>query len=315
MQHHVKSQKVQHFIFGGEMVSKRRVMVNFSDSELHKFVLSEANKTNSSSSRVIENLVYEGLGKRIDNGELYLSPVDKIKKNKNLVPTGIYETGLTVSLHHGDNASIISHAAMHEIRGFVKSVPPFSLTPEFKSVYNIEGFKSEIINDIHLLIRNRLTNGSKPDIVLVFVSDVKFSCKGDSINGNGFIDLEMKYSCKFIPVYLRKRINDNILRLDFLNARYMTFRDVATKGWDRSNYSHLLHIKGLSKSKIGGYFVGLLYSPQDPSTLIINKDLLMNPVGIPCKIFMSSSAISLKRNTFPVRSAISDDDSIFNVYK
>lgn len=297
------------------MVSKRRVMVNFSDSELHKFVLSEAKKTNSSSSRVIENLVYEGVGKRVDNGELYLSPGDKIKKNKNLVPTGIYETGLTVSLHHGDNSSIISHAAMHEIRRFVKSVPPLSLNPEFKSIYNIEDFKNEVINDINLLIRNRLTNGTKPDIVLVFVSDVTFSCKGDSINGNGFINLEVKYSCKFIPFYLNRRINDNILRLDVLNARYMTFRDVATKGWDRSNYSHLLHIKGLSKSKIGGYFVGLLYSPQDPSTFILNKDLLMTSIGIPCKIFMSSSVINLKRNTFPIRSATAGDGSIFNVYK
>lgn len=297
------------------MVSKRRVMINFSDSELHKFVLSEAKKTNSSSSRVIENLVYEGLGKRIDNSELYLSPVDKIKKNKNLVPTGIYETGLTVSLHYGDSFSIISHAAMHFMHSFVKTVFPFSLRPEIKSIYNIEDFKKEVIDDINIRIINRFTNDTKPDIVLAFISDVKFSCKGDSKSGNGLIELEVKYFCKFIPVYLNRRINDNILRLDVLNARYMTFKDVATKGWDRSNYSHLLHIKGLSKSKIGGYFVGLLYSPQDPSTLILNKDLLMTPVGIPYKTFMSSSIISLKRNTFPVRSAISDDGSIFNVYK
>ncbi|HIC0446223.1 TPA: hypothetical protein ACWZSZ_002370 [Escherichia coli] len=51
--------------------------------------------------------------------------------------------------------------------------------------------------------------------------------------------------------------------LDFNTVSYHSFKTVATKGWNRNKYSHLLFIHQSSSSDKGGFLIGVQYEKND----------------------------------------------------
>lgn len=64
--------------------------------------------------------------------------------------------------------------------------------------------------------------------------------------------------------------------LDFNTVSYHSFKTVATKGWNRNKYSHLLFIHQSSSSDKGGFLIGVQYEKMMSPSQINRHFLLMN---------------------------------------
>lgn len=284
------------------MASKMRITVNFSSSELYKFIVAKSEKTKNSFSSIIESLALKGLGRNIDSGDVDFIPGDMIKKNKNLVPAKLYSQGLEFNYFMTSDNKIYTERS-YSVSGLVFDINiPLILkhhprrTSKYVDNEMVRGWVSE---DLKSRIGIHDYSVCTPDIVLSFVYKVNVTCH--KVNKDGTAELKISYSYHFIPVYMNKREQEKMYQLDFMNIKYRSFLDVAKKGWNRGKYSHILHIQGMDEKTSGGYFVGVLNEPQTPES-IISQYIAPIKVGgrmMIFKVFMEMSLIKIRHNTFP----------------
>ncbi|MCI9498130.1 hypothetical protein [Enterobacter hormaechei] len=99
--------------------------------------------------------------------------------------------------------------------------------------------------------------GGTPDMLHLFVKRANVRCDKTQ---KDFWSIRITPELHVIPVF-----NNDLhrSRLDFLNIRYRNFRDVAVKGWDNQKYEKMLLIDTASRSRSGGYFIGVSWSDID----------------------------------------------------
>lgn len=284
------------------MVSKKRITVNFSYPELHQMIVSQSKRTGSSSSAIIQDMLFDALKKRVDNNEFM--PEEKLSRNKNLIPEKFFNQGFEI------NNLTIDGQIIGGMDGFYRQIKQgrFTVRLGLECFCSVEKTydaidKKTILESVSLHLQETLRGVGDDfftsNLLLVFLGGISVKYQGN--NGREML-LDIHYFCKVLPVYGNKKNNDELLTFDLKNIRFRTFRDVATNGWDRIKYSHLLYIKGLKGISGGGYFVGILYDPQSIEDLIAPSEkyyLSISGLNTRYGFFSSPSTVKFIMHTFP----------------
>ncbi|PWY10833.1 hypothetical protein [Citrobacter koseri] len=273
------------------MAGKNRMIVNFSSKKLRDLIVEIAEKNHMSHSKVIEKLVsfrlFESNGDPVVDAFCDASKTVMEQQQKD---DGEFSVALcTPYLKH--------NARLYKVFGdlFGKC----SIT-----VDNINNEKLNTLNfekELRKLIEDKI-NGMKPhewewvfssariilaDLWLIFFNKINIEYKVERREGN-FSEVSVKYKASDIccipfsfnkHASLKEKYCNAMSHLDFSSVRYYSFKSVATKGWCRNKYSHLLFIHQSSSSDKGGFFIGVQYEKNDmnfsdesPSTPFVHPE-------------------------------------------
>ncbi|HEW9971668.1 TPA: hypothetical protein VGT10_005151 [Enterobacter cloacae] len=282
------------------MVSKKRITVNFSHPELHQMIVSMAKKMGSSSSAVIQDMVFDALKYRMDNDTLL--PAGKLVANKNLVPERVFNAGFEINNLTIDGRVRGATDAFHRLfqrDSFIETLPytMFSGMPKPAEAINKRYILTRVI--AYLQTKFHILNNSKfePALFLFFIGKVMVKYRQYTADG---LEVNIDYSCKVIPVHTNRSNDDEALLFDLSNIKYRTFHDMAKNGWNRKKHSHQLYINGLEGMRGGGFFVGVLYEPQSPDELATpSEGDFISSTGLRYRFFSHPSTVKIIKNYFP----------------
>lgn len=257
------------------MAGKNRMIVNFSSKKLRDLIVEIAEKNHMSHSKVIEKLVsfrlFESNGDPVIDAFCDASKTVMEQQQKN---DGEFNVALrTPYIKH--------NVRLYKVFGDLSG--KFSIT-----VNHINNEKLNALNfekELRKLIEDKI-NGTKPhewegvfdsaritfaDLWLIFFNKINVEYKVER-RGSNFSEVSVKYKASdvcCIPfsfnkhASLKEKYCNAMNHLDFSSVRYHTFKSVATKGWCRNKYSHLLFIHQSSSSDKGGFFIGVQYEKND----------------------------------------------------
>lgn len=292
------------------MASEKRITVNFSYPDLHELIVSQAKKTGSSSSAVIQDMLFDALKYRMENNALL--PSGKLVANKNLVPEKVFNAGFEINNLTIDGKIRGATNEFHRLfqKGHVRVTLPFiHFCGVLKPADTIN--KRDILDMLILSLKERYSFSDlgdfAPTLFLLFIGKVEVKYKGHNDKG---LEIEISYSCKSIPVRVKNSNNDGVLLFDLANIKYKAFYDVARNGWNRKKYSHQLFINGVEGMRGGGFFVGVLYEPQLPEELVMPlKDDFISSSNMRYRFINHPSTVKVIKSTFPHSVTMNPDGS------
>jgi len=284
------------------MSSKNRMTVNFSSKELFNFIEFVADKNHTSRSNVIETLLRNSLQEKLQDPKAFLEN-QLFGRNKNLTPWFFGCSGLTLSFVY---TSPDEMGETHKLSILVKKdVRHYNGTLDGDDFISKGGIvQGSLSRQLFLdITKNKIKESmssfvdyepNPPQMILFFIDKVHVECQLIVPESkllreeplNRYIAYNITVDVNRIPFYHDNLSNKKFYCLDFCNIKYKTFEQVATQGWNRAKYSHLLHIDRLntakadrlSKSKIGGYFIGVLYEEKAFVATEDNGYTLLNPI-------------------------------------
>lgn len=257
------------------MAGKNRMIVNFSSKKLRDLIVEIAKKNHMSQSKVIEKLVSFRL----------------FESNEDPVVDAFSDASKTVMGQQQKDDSEFSialstpyikhNARLYKVSGELSG----------KGSITINNVSAEKLNSVSLEkeLRQKVEEGinrMKPnewenvfdsasvifaDMWLVFVNKVNVEYKIERLSPTSS-EVIVKYKSNDICCVPFSFNNHDSLKdvycnamshLDFNSVRYYSFKTVATKGWNRNKYSHLLFIHQSSSSDKGGFFIGVQYEKND----------------------------------------------------
>lgn len=247
------------------MINKR-LSVSFSSLAMKNKLIELAKKNNLSASKLIEDLIafrlYESeyskvILKKLEDGNYV--------KNRNMLPNGGFESAIKRSKFR-------FNVSTAEVTGILRG----SFTTEVRS-WNVEGFENSkykydsltkfIFEHVREYMENQnslywINNGYtsfNSSLTLIFINDVDVSFVHYPQSDYLHIDFCCKYVHTIPFVFDEKNDNEFVRHLDFDYIRFKTFKSYAEDGWDRKKHSHLIYIERASRSKSGGFFIGVKY--------------------------------------------------------
>ncbi|MGS2874762.1 hypothetical protein [Enterobacter huaxiensis] len=282
------------------MASKKRITVNFSHPELHKMIVSMAKKMGTSSSAVIQEMVFDALKYRMYNDTLL--PAGKLAANKNLVPQRVFNAGFEINNLTIDGRIRGENEVFHRLferDSFIETLPYDKFVGVPKPVEAIK--KSDILRILieYLQTKFQVFDNSQfaPALFLFFIGKVTVNYRQRNADG---LEVKIDYSCKVIPVHTNRPNDDEALLFDLSNIKYRTFHDIAKNGWNRKKHSHQLYINGLEGMRGGGFFVGVLYEPQSPDELAApSEGDFISRTGLRYRFFRHPSTVKIIKSYFP----------------
>lgn len=257
------------------MAGKNRMIVNFSSKKLRDLIVEIAEKNHMSHSKVIEKLVsfrlFESNGDPVidafcdasktvmeqqqkDDGEFSVAlRTPYIKHNVPLYKVfGDLSREYSVSVKYMNAGKLDVVIFEKELRKSIEEQIKRMTSHEWESVFH----------------RGRAIFA---DLWLIFVNKVNVEYKIER-QGPTSSEISVKYKASdmcCVPFSFNshdslKNVYCNAVSyLDFNSVRYHSFKTVATKGWNRNKYSHLLFIHQSSSSDKGGFFIGVQYEKND----------------------------------------------------
>ena len=264
------------------MPSKSRMTINFSSKETLKMVELEAMKNKVSKSRVVEEMLRFAYSERIKNGS-YFTEERPFLRSKNGLPVDLFKSDLRINLLQLADATrrhcaperftvssdfIIPNSPHHEKSDLLREINSRKINRTQVRNESQKIIKEQSIIHTNEMVR-RLFNVAKtaPDYILIFTTGVHINYLMP-LKTQSEIYFHVTAEMYAIPIFMNKINNKHLLDFDFLNVRHRTFSDVATKGWDRSKYSHLIYLdvnhEKTLKQKNSGYFIGVLHDVEKP---------------------------------------------------
>lgn len=257
------------------MAGKNRMIVNFSSKKLRDLIVEIAEKNHMSHSKVIEKLVsfrlFESNGDPVidafcdasktvmeqqqkDDGEFSVALwTPYIKHNVRLYKVfGDLSGKCSITVKHINNEKLNTLNFEKTLRKIIED--------------KINGMKSHEWEWVFESARITFA-----DLWLIFFKKINVEYKVERRESNSS-EISVKYKASDIccipfsfnkHVSLKERYCNAMSHLDFSSVRYYSFKSVATKGWCRNKYSHLLFIHQSSLSDKGGFFIGVQYEKND----------------------------------------------------
>ncbi|ECJ2453609.1 hypothetical protein JGY68_000084 [Salmonella enterica] len=308
------------------MPSKNRITVNFSSEHLCNFIKDTAKKNNISPSKLAENLLINAIQNELKDPKLFLEN-QSFGRNRNLLPQNFYRKGLAASVVEVDDGIHGTILAKNHIIPYMKRIYPDclsdggeqKLTHDMVNEKSVKKFINEIINKTPGDGINAFSHCPDMAIKIVTEAKVSYEFKKDPYTNGKHIEVIINIEYRTIPLFYNNKENPKFYCFDYENIRYMTFKEVATQGWNRSKYSHLLHIPDFyknnrNKKTDGGYFIGLLYEektfePSDKNGFTYAK---INNKYVAVKTFDNHVHILIKRPRISHSKETTIDDSYFD---
>ncbi len=259
------------------MAGKNRMIVNFSSKKLRDLIVEIAEKNHMSHSKVIEKLVsfrlFESNGDPVIDAFCDASKTVMEQQQKD---DGEFSVALrTPYIKHNVSLYKVFGDLFREYSVSVKQMNTGKL--------DIVNFEKELRKNIEEQI-NRMTPHewegvfdrariTFSDLWLIFLNQINVEYKVER-QENDFSKVSIKFKAInicCIPFSFNKHASLNgkycnaMSHLDFSSVRYHSFKSVATKGWCRNKYSHLLFIHQSSSSDKGGFFIGVQYEKNGQS--------------------------------------------------
>ncbi|EOA2949562.1 hypothetical protein ACHZG5_000012 [Yersinia enterocolitica] len=259
------------------MAGKNRMIVNFSSKKLRDLIVEIAEKNHMSYSKVIEKLVsfrlFESNGDPVIDAFCDASRTVMEQQQKDDDEFGAALR--TPYIKHSERLYKVFGDLSQEYSFLVKNINVGKL-----DVVNIERDLRRIIEEQI----NRMTPHEWEcvfdsasiifaDLWLIFFNKINVEYKVErQENNSSEISVKFKASnicCIPFSFYkhasLKEKYCNAMSHLDFSSVRYHSFKSVATKGWCRNKYSHLLFIHQSSSSDKGGFFIGVQYEKNGQS--------------------------------------------------
>ncbi|MDW5509678.1 MULTISPECIES: hypothetical protein [Enterobacterales] len=257
------------------MAGKNRMIVNFSSKKLRDLIVEIAEKNHMSYSKVIEKLVsfrlFESNGDPVIDAFCDASKTVMEQQQKD---DGEFSVALrTPYIKH--------NVRLYKVFGDLSGKGSITVNHINNEKLNALDFEKEL----RKIIEDKI-NGMKPhewegvfdsaritfaDLWLIFFNKINVEYKVERQESNSS-EVSVKYKASDIccipfsfnkHASLKEKYCNAMSHLDFSSVRYHSFKSVATKGWCRNKYSHLLFIHQSSSSDKGGFFIGVQYEKND----------------------------------------------------
>lgn len=257
------------------MAGKNRMIVNFSSKKLRDLIVEIAKKNHMSHSKVIEKLVSFRLFE--SNGDPVIDAF--CDASKTVIEQQQKDDGeFSVALH---TPYIKHNVRLYKVFGDLSREYSVSVKHMNTGKLDVVIFEKELRKSIEEQI-NRMTPHewegvfdsariTFADLWLIFFNKVNVEYKVERQENNSS-EVSVKYKASNIccipfsfnkHASLKEKYCNAMSHLDFSSVRYHSFKSVATKGWCRNKYSHLLFIHQSSSSDKGGFFIGVQYEKND----------------------------------------------------
>lgn len=151
--------------------------------------------------------------------------------------------------------------------------------------------KQHVINSIPAIVEQL---GGSPDMLHLFVKKAAVRC--DEIKA-GLWSIIITPELHVLPVF---NADLHKSKLDFCSIGYRNFKDVAVKGWDCQKYESLLLIDHATRSRSGGYFIGVSWADIDyiengyENFHEIKENTPNYPIDLLCKIHIHNRDVNVK---------------------
>lgn len=291
------------------MTSKYRITVNLPSRDLYDKIDTLAKANNISKSNVIESAIKSAFIKGYDH--LHATMLNsEYMKNRNDIPLKALKNTLIFSMT-GINGRKINSLGT----GYEKRINPIKLSLDMSTFMGVyiapyaveQELEWERISDT---VRKRfeqyipsLVNAldAPPEALHIFLKqiDVKYH-----IDDKRVAHITVMPTVAFLPIYINNYQKEHLNYFDFNGISYKSFRVVATTGWSRDKYTHLLYINDVASSKSGGYFINVCYDKQErlyPSS----KGFTPHPyrdnpnIIVYCKYYIHQKNVKIKKTTLP----------------
>lgn len=257
------------------MAGKNRMIVNFSSKRLRDLIVEIAKKNHMSQSKVIEKLVafrlFESNGEPVIDAfcEASKAVIEQQQKDDSEFSMALR----TPYLRH--------NVRLYKVYGDLSWEKTFSVKNNIKLnglVFENE-LRKAIYDGINEMTHHEWENVFSSaviifaDLWLIFFNKINVEYKIEKQDEN-FSRIRVKFKARnicCIPFSFHEHSPlqgsyCNAMRyLDFSSVRYHSFKSVATKGWSRNKYSHLLFMHEASSSDRGGFFIGVQYEENEQS--------------------------------------------------
>lgn len=291
------------------MTSKYRITVNLPSRDLYNKIDRLAKANNISKSNVIESAIKSAFIKGYD----YLHAAilnSEYMKNRNDISQETLKNTLIFSMTGINSSTVNSLGTGYEKRINTIKFPldMHRLTDVYIAPYAVEQKLTwERISDT---VKERLEQyipslvnelDAPPEALHIFLKqiDVKYH-----IDDKRVAHITVMPTVAFLPIYINDYQKEHLNYFDFNGISYKSFRAVATTGWSRDKYTHLLYINDVASSKSGGYFINVCYDKQErlyPSS----KGFTPHPyrddpnVVVYCKYYIHQKNVKIKKTILP----------------
>ncbi|MGL6412452.1 hypothetical protein ACSZMR_21605 [Aeromonas veronii] len=292
------------------MASKHRITVNLSSKELYDIIDRLAKTNDTSKSNVIEGAIKSAFIKGGDSFHALTMLTGEYMKNRNDIPLKALRNTLSLSI------TGINGGKVNSLGGYEKRVKTIKLLLDMNPEMDIR---------IPLTVEQKLTWGqisdmvkqefekcipslvneldAPPEALHIFLRqiDIKYH-----IDDKRVADITVMPTVAFLPIYINDYQKEHLNYFDFNGISYKSFSAVATKGWPRDKYSHLLYIDDMASSKSGGYFINVCHEKQErlyPSSKGFTPHSYREDpnVIVHCKYYIHSNNVKIKKATLPQR--------------
>lgn len=254
------------------MKKRKRMTVNFKDTDLHALIKEKAKSIGKSQSRFIEEVLSIAMEERTnENAEekkwgdlenissLYVigHRMDYLQSHENILAV------MRRIIIENEEKSVTLHPFTHPYWNFkveIQYPPSHSFQSEYKSM--IEKNSHEIIRRVasrHIeSLCNSIWAENRPNLILFLLIYAKVKCLG--YDGEK-ITLSISFLFHCIPLNTDWiALHNEFGYLDFLNIHYRTFKEVATQNIN-PKYRKRIYIDFNEKIGSGGYFIDYKKKP------------------------------------------------------
>ncbi|EDW2259386.1 hypothetical protein [Salmonella enterica] len=251
------------------MASKNTIITHIGDDLFYELILKEAEREGKTKSEYVRSILMKELSGKLH--DLKMSFNDRYSYSR--VENGVSVFPVNVTLDRGfhysnQNRKVFRINKVDDVLTGVYKSPMLGLIP-----LTLKGFKNNIkeeaIRILPSIIKDHWSEIESlhgcMDVNLFFVNRVDVSYAGFEENIFS-LKIDIHYYMSRFP--LDAIDGDDFLRLDFLNIRYLRFKNVAINGRLHKEYDRFAYIAPSKETLLGGFFVGLFYKPQDKEDLL-----------------------------------------------
>ena len=258
------------------MASKNKIIVHIGDELLYSVIKSEIEGTGEKKSEFVRRILEEKLSAKISEKRGLLNSMYSPERNTDAVSA--FPLNITIdSERQVTKDGVLRLNKVDEI-----------LNDDYESIFF--GMMSFTLNQLKKTVRDeavkRIPEAIKrawssiesqydsADINLVFVNRVDISFLENKDN-KFYVRIKIHFHVSRF-FFSAVDWNDDFLRIDFLNIKYLRFKRIAVNGCLPKKYYRWLYLKPTKETMLGGFFAGLLYTPKKKEVLIKEIEQLLS---------------------------------------
>lgn len=297
------------YFHGLNMASKNSITTHISDDLVYSVIEREIAKTKKNRSEFLREILEKEFAAQIEEQKIHLNNMYSYTRYSDA--SSVYPLNVTIDSERQVTSdgftrfNKIDEVLYHEYESHFFGMISFSLKQMINSIKNeVQGLIAGVFKAQWFNIESQYDSA---DINLVFINRVDVSLFSHN-DGKFYVRMKIHFH---VSRFLFSAVDNDkdFLRIDFLNIKYLRFKDVAINGCLSKQYERYLYLKPTKEVLLGGFFAGLLYRPKEKQDLMAEIcDLLSEQnsskngmLELPdkfVKIHINSEQIKVDRRSF-----------------